>query len=536
MQSANHPLNEQKRISALRDTGLLDSPAEGMFDAITHATAKLFDMPISLVCLVDAERVWLKSSSGIEGVSEIHRNIGFCPHTIIQKDVFEVKNASQDERFCNSPLVSNAPHFLYYAGAPLITNDGFALGTLCVMDYQARELNDEQKAILKSLAKTTTALIEAKRQENIYKQTENYQLGAIVEMSPNEVFLVDIASNKISYANRTAQLNVGCSLANLKQLTWNEIITHAPVDLINHYLQTNKSFFSAPIKFEAIHTRVDGSTYPADCQIQANGPSNHEFIIISRDISERIDAENREKTLQRDIIHINRINTASALSSGLAHELNQPLTAISQYCSTALSLMENTSNIDPMITDSLQKTTTQAIRAGEIIKRFRAFTERRQPTRSSIDITQLLDETILLLKHEIKKHQIEVNLEHDASLPMLNADPIQVQQVLLNLLTNSIQALHQNKDGQIDVSYSLNTENLILFTISDNGPGIGKVLFDDLTTPSHSNKTNGTGLGLSICKFIVNSHAGKIWHDKNYTDGMRIHFTIPAIVVQHESA
>ena len=281
---------------------------------------------------------------------------------------------------------------------------------------------------------------------------------------------------------------------------------------------------------------MDGSTYPADCQIQANGPSNHEFIIISRDISDRIDAENREKTLQRDIIHINRINTASALSSGLAHELNQPLTAISQYCSTALSLMENTSNIDPMITDSLQKTTTQAIRAGEIIKRFRAFTERRQPTRSSIDITQLLDETILLLKHEIKKHQIEVNLQHDAGLPMLNADPIQVQQVLLNLLTNSIQALHQNKDGQIDVSYSLNTENLILFTISDNGPGIGKVLFDDLTTPSHSNKTNGTGLGLSICKFIVNSHAGKIWHDKNYTDGMRIHFTIPAIVVQHESA
>ena len=235
-----------------------------------------------------------------------------------------------------------------------------------------------------------------------------------------------------------------------------------------------------------------------------------------------------------DIAHINRINTASALSSGLAHELNQPLTAISQYCSTALSLMANTNNIDPMISDSLEKTTAQAIRAGEIIKRFRAFTQRRQPTRSSIDLSQLLDETLLLLNHEIKKHQISVYTHLDTDLPMINADPIQLQQVLLNLLTNSIQALHNSDDGQIEVTCSLNTDQLIQFSISDNGPGIGNVLFDNLTVPSHSNKTNGTGLGLNICKFIVNSHAGKIWHDQNFTKGTRIHFTIPAVAVTHE--
>jgi len=534
MQPAKLTHNEEQRLSALYETGLLDTPAENAFDSITNITAHLFAMPLSLVCLVDAERVWLKSSKGVEDVNEIQRDIGFCPHTITQKDIFEVKNASTDNRFHDNPLVMNKPNFLYYAGAPLITSDGYALGTLCVMDFQARELSDTQKAQLKDLAATTTALIEARRQAHIQQLAQDYQLGAIVEIAPNEIYLVDTETNKINYANRAAQLNLGCSLDRLKQLSWNEILIESPEELIKSYLQTNRSFFSAPINFEARQKRTDGSTYPVDCQIQASSSSPAEFLIISNDISKRINAQNREKALQTNIVHINRINTASALSSGLAHELNQPLTALSQYCSTALSLLQKKDGTDPLLYDSLEKATAQAFRAGEIVKRFRAFTERRQPTRAAINIQQLVNETIALLSHDIRKHQIRLSSHIADNLPTLNADPIQIQQVLLNLITNSIQATYENQDSQVEVKCTPKDKIFILFSVSDNGPGIDAGLFDNLTMPNTSNKSSGSGLGLSICKFIVNSHEGKMWHDREYTDGTRIHFIIPASTSTNE--
>ena len=534
MRSAKLPKDEQQRLSALYETNLLDTSPESTFDSITNVTASLLNMPMSLICLVDKERVWLKSSKGIEGVSEIHRDIGFCPHTINQTNVFEVKDASLDARFQDSPLVTNEPHLMYYAGAPLITNSGHALGTLCIMDYKARELNDGQKKLLHELASTTTALIEAKRQEYIHQLAKEYHLDAIVEIAPNEIYLVDFNTNKIKYANRTAQLNLGCSLEKLKRSSWNDVVISSPEDLINSYLQTNKSFFSSPIHFQGTQERSDGSTYPVDCHIQTIGSNSNEFLIISDDISERIDAKDREKALQLNLAHISRINTASALSTGLAHELNQPLTAINQYCSTSLAILENEEDIDDLLLDTLRKATSQALRAGEIIKRFTAFTQKRNPIRESINTAELIEETISLVKQDITKQRITVNTHIDKEAACFIADPIQIQQVLLNILTNSIQAMCNMDAGKIDISCQLGDQRSIAFTITDNGPGIDTESIDDITIPNKSTKPKSTGLGLSICKFIINFHDGKLWHDEEFKGGARIHFTLPSITQSHE--
>ncbi len=534
MQSAIHPANEQERIEALNDTGLLDTPAEQLFDSITDTLAALLDMPISLVCLVDSERVWLKSSFGLDGVSDIQRDIGFCPHTITQKDIFEIKDASLDNRFHDSPVVAGEPHLRYYAGAPLITSDGYALGTLCVMDYQARELTQQQRIQLKNLATTTTALIEARRQLNIYQASKEFQLGSAIEMSPDETYLVDRSTGKIKYANRAALLSIGISLQKLTELLWSEVLIQLPGELIESYLNTDKSFFSTPINFTGTHQRSDGSTYPVDCQIQSNGPHSNTFLIICRDISDRVEAEDREKSLQNSVAHMGRINTASMLSSGLAHELNQPLTAISQYCDTALSAIEKDNIHSSLIYDSLQKATTQALRAGEIIKRYRAFTQKRLPTRTFVDINKLIEDTVNLLSHDITKKNIILNVNISNNLPPANIDPIQIQQVLLNLATNCIEALSEFNQGEIDIDCNKTDNEMIKFAITDNGPGIDHALLDNLLMPKTSSKPNGTGLGLNICNYIVNLHAGKIWHDTAHTNGTRIVFTIPLHTDIHE--
>lgn len=536
MQPAEQPDNETQRISALIETGLLDTPSESIFDSLTNAASKLFNMPVSLICLIDSKRVWIKSSAGLEGDNEMQRDIGFCPHTINQQGVFEVCNAAIDDRFHDSPLVNSAPHFLYYAGAPLNTSDGCALGTLCIMDYKQRKLSENEKLQLLQLASITTSLIEAKRHQLISKLAEDYQLGSIVEISPNEIYLIDRQSGRFKYANRSAQLNLACSLNELKQLHWREVFVALPEQKTTAYLETNTSIFSAPIGFKTIQRRPDGSTYPVECRIQGcgTGNSDKEFLIISDDISKRLEAENREKSLHNNIAHINRLNTANVLASGLAHELNQPLTAISQYCGTALSLAQ-CKQYNNLLLTSLQNAINQAMHAGEVIKRIRAFTEKRQPHRSPVNITKLLNESVSLISHRLDRLGITINTHIDTNLPELEADFTQLQQVILNLIANSIEAMEDECSNHIEIKCTTKDEyKAVLFTISDNGCGLSNSAFEQLTTPSASTKANGTGLGLSICQYIIRSHDGAMWLDESYINGTRIHFTIPSSASNHE--
>jgi PAS domain S-box-containing protein len=527
MQASIPPNNEIDRLSVLYDTNILDTPAESAFDAITEATAKLCGMPLSFVCLIDAERVWFKSANGIEGISEIHKDIGFCQHTIMQQGIFEVKNASIDPRFSNNPLVVEVPNLQYYAGAPLITSDGYALGTLCVMDYQPRELESSQKEQLHKFASIVTALIEAKRIKAIKRLSIHHRLGDIVELSPHEIYLVDVDSEKINYANRAAQINLGYSSYILKQLRWQDILSHAPIELISKHLSTNKSFNSTPIEFQASQKRNDGSEYPVECILQAGSLDNNEFLVISNNISQRRNSENRERALMNNIAHMNRINATSALSSGLAHELNQPLTAITQYCDTAISIAQRTPSESKTLLESLQKVASQTLRAGEIVKRFRSFTERRSPVRNPTNAEELLNETLLLINHDILQQKITLKVNIEESIPFFYADPVQLQQVLLNLITNSIQAMENNTIKCLTIDCITSPAQEIEFAITDTGDGINNLLLDDLITPASSQKPNGTGLGLCVCKYIIESHSGKFWNDTSYTDGARMMFSIP---------
>jgi PAS domain S-box-containing protein len=485
-------------------------------------------MPLSFICLVDSERVWFKSSCGIDGIDEIPREIGFCPYTIMQQGIFEVKDASLDARFNSSPLVVDAPNFKYYAGAPLITNDGYPLGTLCVIDYQPRELTITQKEQLHKLASTVTALIEAKRIKEVKRLSIHYRLGDIVEISPHEIYLVDADSEKINYANRAAQTNLGYCLNSLKQLKWQDILNHMPIELITKHLSAKSTFNSPPIEFQAVQKRKNGSEYPVECVFKACGLGNNEFLVVCNDISQRKRAEDRERKLMSNIAHMNRINTTSALASGLAHELNQPLTAVTQYCETALYLAEKNSNQNEALIDPLNKALMQAIRAGAIVKRFKAFTEKRLPIRNLVNAGELLSETLLLINYDILQHEITLKVNLEKNTPSFYADFVQIQQVLLNLMTNSIQAMENKVTKHLTIDCLSTSANDIEFSITDTGDGIDNILLDDLITPAPSQKPNGTGLGLCVCKYIIESHNGKFWNDISYTNaGARIKFSIP---------
>jgi GAF domain-containing protein len=155
------PSDEERRLRALQQTGLLDTEAEERFDRFTRIAAALFEVPIALVSLVDKNRQWFKSRTGMVA-SETGRDEAFCAHVILGDDVMQVPDALVDDRFADSPLVTGEPRILFYAGAPLSLGDGSAVGTLCVIDHRARNLDQGQLRLLSDLAK----LVERELQTN----------------------------------------------------------------------------------------------------------------------------------------------------------------------------------------------------------------------------------------------------------------------------------------------------------------------------------------------------------------------------------
>ena len=158
------PENEERRLAVLSSYRILDSASERSFDEITRLAASVCDTPISLLTFIDRNRQWIKSNCGLL-MSETSREVAFCSHAIMHPGIFEVEDALQDDRFASNPLVTADPHIRFYAGMPLVTQSGEALGTLCVIDRKARQLTPEQRIKLKTLAQMAMLLLEVRNAE-----------------------------------------------------------------------------------------------------------------------------------------------------------------------------------------------------------------------------------------------------------------------------------------------------------------------------------------------------------------------------------
>jgi len=166
------PMNETARVAALQKYAILDSEPEQGFDDLTLLASYICRTPIALISLVDENRQWFKSKVGLS-ISETSREIAFCSTAILQSDIFVVSDTLQDERFRNNPLVLSEPRIRFYAGAPLITEEGYALGTLCVIDRTPREFGPDQREALKALSRLALAQLEFRRNLMLLKEALN---------------------------------------------------------------------------------------------------------------------------------------------------------------------------------------------------------------------------------------------------------------------------------------------------------------------------------------------------------------------------
>ncbi len=260
---------------------------------------------------------------------------------------------------------------------------------------------------------------------------------------------------------------------------------------------------------------------------------------IAADITERKQAEQNMAELNAELAHVSRISTMGEMAAGLAHELNQPLTAITNYAKGTLRRLHAGGADTVDLLPIMELIAEQALRAGDIIRKIRGFMNRSEPQKTRIDMRRTIDEVMSLLAGEINLSGIEVAVEVSAGLPKVNADSIQIQQVLLNLIRNAVAAMEGDGsvNHRLEIGAIANGIRDVEIYVRDNGPGIPADVGERLFEPFFTTKVDGLGMGLSISRSIVTGHNGRIWVSSEAGHGATFHFTLPAVADQaHDAA
>lgn len=245
---------------------------------------------------------------------------------------------------------------------------------------------------------------------------------------------------------------------------------------------------------------------------------------VARDITERLKHEQESRNQQEKIQITSRLTTMGEMASSLAHELNQPLTAIVNYNTAAMNLLQAGQTDNPMLITALEKSAAQASRAGKIISRIRSFVKRSDPRRQNVSIRRIVANVLDLAEIDARKHGIKINEEIEEDLPEVYADPILIEQVLFNLIKNGLEAMSQSTERLLEIKVTRHPKE-VLVSVLDCGHGLKDP--ERLFEPFFSTKSEGLGMGLNICRTIIESHNGQLWAEPNPSGGTIFRFRLP---------
>jgi two-component system sensor kinase FixL len=299
---------------------------------------------------------------------------------------------------------------------------------------------------------------------------------------------------------------------------------------IERYLRTGERRIIG-IGRVVVGERRDGSTFPMELAVGEMRSSNQRFFTgFIRDLTERQQTEARLQELQSELVHISRLTAMGEMASALAHELNQPLSAIANYMKGSRRLLENsTDKQSGLLRDAMDKAAEQALRAGQIIRRLRDFVARGESERRVESVKKLVEEASALALVGAKDQGVRVRFQFDPAVDLVLADKVQVQQVLLNLLRNAVEAMETSQTRELVISTAAGKDGMIAIGVADTGSGIAPEMTSQLFQPFVTNKRHGMGVGLSISRTIVEAHGGQIGVEPNPAGGTIFRFTLRAV-------
>jgi PAS domain S-box-containing protein len=498
--------NESKRLAALESYEIMDSAAEESFDNFTQLAAQICEVPISLVSLVDGKRQWFKSKVGLDA-TETPREISFCQHAILDVHTFEVTNALEDSRFADNVLVTGDPNIRFYAGHPLIDENGFALGTLCVIDRIPKKLSEHQQKALELLAKQVVMTIKSRKESRelvVFKKFFNLSLEYLCIANTDGYFKV---------INPMFARTLGYTEEELYQQPFSELIHEE--DRASTLMEVHKlSKGHHTVGFENRYRKKDGSYINLHWTAQPD-PFTGEIFAAAHDIT---GLRKVEKLLLKSNEQLDQFAYI------VSHDLKAPLRAIS----TLSTFLEEDLNgkLDEESKANFDLLKSRVVRMENLINGILEYSriDKKKHELEEIDVNHILEE----VKDGFSQNK-NFKIEIADVLPIVKYSHIQLFQVFQNLIGNAIK-YHDKEKGTITIHYT-QKNNSHQFKVQDDGPGIDPDYHDKIfgvfQTLQSKDEIESTGIGLAIVKKIIENYGGKIKVKSELGKGATFIFTIP---------
>ena len=298
---------------------------------------------------------------------------------------------------------------------------------------------------------------------------------------------------------------------------------------LRHYRDTGEKRIIG-IGREVVGQRKDATTFPMYLSVgEGMLDGNNIYVGIIHDLSSREDTLKRMNALEMELLHVSRLSDMAQMVAALAHELNQPLAAIMNYVKAARRTLPESA--DPKIAKAQEligEAAGQTARAGEIIRHLRDFIEKRETVRSEASINKVVDESVALGLTGAAVMNVKVRTSLAPDLPPVLIDRVQIQQVLINLMRNSLEAMQEVARRELSI-FTSRDEDAVRLVVSDTGPGLAPEVASRLFQPFTTTKGKGMGIGLTICQSIIEAHGGRIWATPNDGGGVSFHLVLPTV-------
>jgi two-component system, LuxR family, sensor kinase FixL len=400
-------------------------------------------------------------------------------------------------------------------------------GSVFPMDLSVGEARDGGEPIFVGIIRDIT---DRKAVELAHRESE-LRLRSILDTVPDAIVVIDGQGIIQSFSPAAERLFgydsaevVGGNVKMLMPTPYRE----AHDGYLDRYLRTGERRIIG-IGRVVVGLRKTGETFPMELQVgEFAFAGSRYFTGFVRDLTERQEAERRIQDLQAELLHASRLSVMGQMASTMAHELNQPLTAVMNYLEAGRQLLATGVGDPERISEMIQRAIAQAQRAGEVIRRLRGFVSKGEIERRTHSLNQLVEEALALALVGARQRGVRASLDLDPSLPPVLVDPVQIQQVVLNLVRNAIEAMEEVDRRELVIgTRAIPGQELAEVVVADSGPGIAPELADRLFQPFITTKKTGMGLGLSICREIVEAHHGRLSAAPQSSGGTVFRLTLP---------
>jgi len=396
----------------------------------------------------------------------------------------------------------------------------------CINKKQAIEINQQHSDLLnrQDLLNLKTAEIQDLHQSS-YKLKE--ASAHIFNVSSEGIVMLSLLG-VIESTNPAACLLFGYSEAELVGMSFNQLlITPLFSKSSINLLQNSQNNIASSYRVEGLHS--NGCIVPLSLSlVDFTLEQSEHFAIVIRDNSLHLQQERLEKAHLAEIAHMTRLSLIGSMGSGIAHQVNQPLTAISNYSQACIQLIKAEQPDLTKLSEVLSKTYEQAQKAGKIIHRMKDLASQRTTSRTMTSIDTLIENAVNFCAHECYQDNIQVTLELNPNIPKIAMDSVQIEQVLLNLIRNAIDALkEQVKESDKTISIQTQLNKGLEVRVKDNGPGLTDLQKEKILMPFYTSKSSGMGMGLSISRSIIEAHGGTINFNSKLGVGTTFYFNLP---------